>query len=50
MIPDIHRELAIWNNAITSGLEEKEKEELIRMLDLVLLEARRLRSIQKEES
>lgn len=49
IIPDIRRELSIWNNAITSGLEEKEKEELLRMLDLVLQKARCLRSIQKED-
>ncbi len=49
IIPEIHRELSIWNNAITSGLEEEEKEELLRMLDVVLQEARRLRSVQKEE-
>lgn len=49
IIPDIWGELSIWNNAITSGLEKKEKEELLRMLELVMQEARRLRSIQKEE-
>lgn len=49
MIPDIRRELSVWNNAITSGLEEKEKEELLRMLDIVLQEAKRLRGVQKEE-
>ena len=49
MIPAIKKEMTLWNDAITKGLDEKEKEELMRMLDVVLKEARHLRRIQKDE-
>jgi DNA-binding MarR family transcriptional regulator len=49
MIPAIRREISVWNDAITQELNEKEKNELIRMLDVVLIKAKQIRSLKKDE-
>ncbi|MEY8353120.1 MarR family winged helix-turn-helix transcriptional regulator [Lachnospiraceae bacterium 54-53] len=50
VIPDIRQVLHAWNDAVTRNLDETERKELIRLLDVVLKEARHLRSIQKSDA
>lgn len=49
VIPAIQKEMSLWNDAITKGLDEKEKEDLMRLLEVVLKEAMHLRSLHKDE-
>lgn len=49
LIPRICGMMNSWNDTITRGLDEREKKELVRMLDIVLQEAKRCRCIPKKD-
>ena len=50
LIPEILQAMNHWNNTITQGLNDREKKELVRMLDIVLKEAKYYRCIQKSDA
>ncbi|RKD33248.1 hypothetical protein BET01_14555 [Lacrimispora algidixylanolytica] len=49
LVPDIRKEMINWNRTITRGLDEEEKDELMRMLDVVLIKAKQIRNLKKDE-
>jgi DNA-binding MarR family transcriptional regulator len=50
LIPEICLAMDRWNDTITKGLDDEEKKELVRMLDIVLQEARRHRYVPKSDA
>lgn len=49
VVPEIIMGMDRWNNTITQGLNDEEKKELVRLLDIVLKEAKRYKCIQKSD-
>lgn len=49
IIPDIMSELNQWNEIITKGLNPQEKQELVRILQIVLQDMKNYRNQQKVE-
>ena len=50
LIPEISLAMNSWNDTITQGLGDEEKKELVRMLDIVLREAKRCRYDHKSDA